>query len=185
MAMTDREIIALFFARDERAIAEFERAYGGLCRKIALDITGDDRTAEECLNDTRLKLWNAIPPENPVSLRAYAATVARNLALHRLEREKAGKRNAALIELDEAAGEIGVSFEEEFIESDALAQAINRFLAGRTRLEAVVFMRRYFAGESGREISRVTGLGPSKISRMLKRMRYDLAAELRKGGIDV
>ena len=183
MAMTDREIVALFFARDERAIAEFERAYGGLCRKIALDITGDSRTAEECFNDACFRLWNAIPPENPVSLRAYAAKIVRNLALNRLEREKTGKRSAVLEELDGLAESVGAGFEEEWIESEALAAAINKFLASREKIEAVVFTRRYFSGETAKEIARATGLGQAKISRMLKRLRKELAAELRKGGV--
>ena len=180
--MTDENIVALFFARDERAIAEFDRAYGALCLKIALDITGDAGAAEECLNDTRLRLWGAIPPEKPVSLKAYAAKIARNLALNRLEKERAGKRSAILAELDETAA--GVSFEEDYIDSAALSGIINRFLAGRSKIEAVVFVRRYFSGESGRDISRATGLGVSKVSRMLKRMRRELAEELRKGGFE-
>ncbi|MBR4742711.1 MAG: sigma-70 family RNA polymerase sigma factor [Oscillospiraceae bacterium] len=183
--MSDRDIIGLFFARDERAITEFDRAYGALCYRIALDVTGDPGAAEECLNDTRLRLWNAIPPANPDSLRAYAARIARNLALNRLEREKTGKRNAVLLELDAVTDEIRDSFEEDLLESDALAKRIDRFLAGRKKIEAVVFVRRYFAGESGREISRATGLSAVAVSRMLKRLRRDLREELKKGGFEV
>ena len=182
--MDDRDIIALFFARDERAIAEFDRSLGALCYKIALDLTGDPGTAEECLNDTRLRLWNAIPPEEPVSLKAYAAKITRNLALNRIEKSGAGKRSAVLVELDEIAEASAASFEEDFVESSALSDTINRYLAGKSKLEAAVFVRRYFSGESGREISRVTGLGTSKVSRMLKQMRRELAEELRKEGFE-
>ena len=182
--MTDRDIIALFFARDEQAITEFDRAYGALCYKIALDLTGDPGAAEECLNDTRLRLWNAIPPENPTSLRAYAAKIARNLALNWLDRANTGKRRAVLVELDEIAENSEASFDEKWIESDALSETVNRFLAERSKLEAAVFVRRYFSGESAREIGRVTGLSPSRISRMLKKMRRELAEELKKGGFE-
>ncbi len=185
MQMDDRKIIALFFTRDERAITEFERLYGALCRKIAADITGDICTAEECLNDTCLRLWNAIPPENPASLRAYAAKIVRNLALKRLEKEQTDKRNAVLTELDGIEVASGIPFDEVLSESDALSKQLDRFLAGRTKIEAIVFTRRYFSGESGRDISRTTGLSPVKISRMLKNLRRDLAKELRKGGYDV
>ena len=181
--MDDRAIIGLFFARDERAIEEFGRAYGALCRRIAFDITGSRETAEECLNDACFRLWNAIPPENPVSLRAYAAKITRNLALNRLEREKTGKRSAVLEELDGLAETVGAGFEEDFIESEALATAINRFLTSREKIEVIVFTRRYFSGETAKEIARATGLGQAKISRMLKRLRKELAAELRKGGV--
>ena len=183
--MTDRDIVALFFARDERAITEFDRSLGALCYKIALDLTGDPGTAEECLNDTRLRLWNAIPPEDPASLRAYAARIVRNLALNRLDRERSAKRSAVLEELDEAAELAGASFEEEYIRSAAMKEILESFLAGRTKIEAVVFVRRYFSGESAKEIGRTTGLSPVRISRMLKKLRRDLAADLKKGGIEI
>ena len=182
--MTERDIVALFFARDERAIAEFDHTLGALCYKIALDLTGDPGAAEECLNDTRLRLWNAIPPEKPVSLKAYAAKIARRLALNRIEKAEAGKRSAVLVELDEIAEASSVSFEEELVESSALSDTVNRYLAGKSKCEAAVFVRRYFSGESGREISRATGLGVSKVSRMLKQMRRELAEELRKEGFE-
>ena len=187
--MTERDIVALFFARDERAIAEFDHTLGALCYKIALDLTGDPGTAEECLNDTRLRLWNAIPPEDPVSLKAYAAKIVRrivrNLALNRLDRERSAKRSAVLEELDEAAELAGASFEEEYIRSAAMKEILESFLAGRTKIEAVVFVRRYFSGESAKEIGRTTGLSPVRISRMLKKLRRDLAADLKKGGIEI
>ncbi len=182
--MNEREIVALFFARDERAIKEFIRLYGKLCRGIALGVTGDARTAEECLNDACLRLWNAIPPEDPVSLRAYAARIVRNLAMNRMAAEKALRRSAVLEELDETAQAADVSLEEEVVGSLALAGAIDRFLAGRTREEAAVFVRRYFSGESMRKIARAAGTSPATVARMLKRLRHDLAAELKKEGID-
>ena len=183
--MDDHAIIALFFARDERAVEEFRRAFGKLCLGIALSITGDEGTAEECLNDACLRLWNAIPPENPRSLKAYGAKITRNLALGRLEKDRAAKRSAVLEEFDETAERANVSFEEDFIESEALAQAIDRFLASRSKIEAAVFVRRYFSGESAKEISRATGLGEVKIARMLKKLRTALAAALAKGGFEV
>ena len=182
--MSERDIVALFFARDERAIAEFDRSLGALCYKIALDLTGDPGAAEEGLNDTRLRLWNVMQPEQPVSLKAHAAKIARRLALNRIEKAGAGKRNAVLVELDEIAEASAVSFEDEFVESSALSDTVNRYLAGKSKLEAAVFVRRYFSGESGREISRATGLSTSKVSRMLKQMRRELAEELRKEGFE-
>ena len=106
----------------------------------------------------------------------------RNLALNRLERERTAKRNAVLTELDGIADAAGVPFDDALAESDALAKTIDRFLTGRSKIEVIVFARRYFSGETGRDISRATGLSPVKISRMLKRLRRDLAEELKKGG---
>ncbi len=183
--MNERKIVALFFARDEHAIEEFIGLYGALCRRIALHITGDARTAEECLNDACLRLWNAIPPTDPTSLRAYAVRIVRNLAINRMEAEKTAKRNAILVEMNEIADEAGLSAEEELLGPRMLAQVIDRFLAGRSRLEAAVFVRHCFSGESVREIARAVGKSPATVSRMLKRLRHGLAAELKKEGMNI
>ncbi len=80
----DEEIIALYFARDEQAIAETDRRYGRLCMKLSMEILESRPDAEECVNDTYLKTWNSIPPARPQSLRAYLLRIVRNLSISRL-----------------------------------------------------------------------------------------------------
>ena len=62
--MTDSEIIRLFLARDEQAIAETTAKYGKYCMTIAKDILDSEQDAEECVSDVYLKVWNSIPPAN-------------------------------------------------------------------------------------------------------------------------
>lgn len=50
--MDDLAIIELYFERDEKAIRETGIKYGHLCFSISVNILGDDRDAEECVNDT-------------------------------------------------------------------------------------------------------------------------------------
>ena len=78
--MDDAAIVALFWARDERAIPAAAEKYGAYCAGIAGSILPDRRDAEECVSDVWLRLWNAIPPERPRSLAAYIATVTRHPA---------------------------------------------------------------------------------------------------------
>lgn len=103
--MEDKDIVALYFARDERAITESDRAHGAVCRSVAAGILRDPRDAEECVNDTWLKAWNAIPPHRPSSLRAFLCRITRNLSLSRYRMNHREKRNreleVALEELDE------------------------------------------------------------------------------------
>ena len=47
--MDDRKIIELFFERDEKAISEIEKKYGGLCRSVASNILAMREDVEECL----------------------------------------------------------------------------------------------------------------------------------------
>ena len=94
--MEDRDIIALYFARAESAIAETAEKYGGYCRAIASRILKSPEDTEECLSDTWLSAWNAIPPARPSAFRAWLGRVVRNLSLDRWKRDRAEKRGAGL-----------------------------------------------------------------------------------------
>ena len=45
--MEDEEIVGLYWARDQLAIAESQRKYGALCGGIAMNILRDWQDAEE------------------------------------------------------------------------------------------------------------------------------------------
>lgn len=81
--MEDSRIVALYWARNEDAIAETDRKYGGYCRTIAMNILSDHGDAEECVNDTWLQAWNAIPPHRPAVLSAFLGAITRRLSLDR------------------------------------------------------------------------------------------------------
>ena len=66
--MEDNQIVELFWARAEQAIAELAAKYGRLCRGIAYRILDSRPDAEECESDTYLRVWNTVPPEKPVRL---------------------------------------------------------------------------------------------------------------------
>ncbi len=59
--MNDQEIIALYWAKEERAISATAEKYGSYCHAIAYNILYDRFDAEECVNDTYLGAWNSIP----------------------------------------------------------------------------------------------------------------------------
>lgn len=90
--MEDHEIVALYFARSERAITETARKFGAYCRKIAWNILASRRDAEECENDTWLAAWNTMPPQRPARLAPYLGRITRNLALDRYDQAHAAKR---------------------------------------------------------------------------------------------
>ena len=90
--MEDRQIVALYWRRDEAALGETQRKYAALCRSVAKNILGGEEDAEECVNDALLQAWNAIPPQRPRRLGAWLARVTRNLALNRWDRDHAQKQ---------------------------------------------------------------------------------------------
>lgn len=97
--MDDETIVELCWKRDASAISATDEAYGAYCRALAFRILGSREDAEECANDTWVRLWNAIPPQRPRSLRMFAAKIARNLAFHRCEVRTAAKRGGGELPL--------------------------------------------------------------------------------------
>ena len=71
--MEDAAIVALYWARDEQALAETAAKFGAYCRKIADNILHSAHDAEECENDTWLAAWNSMPQNRPDKLAPYAA----------------------------------------------------------------------------------------------------------------
>lgn len=65
----DEKIIELFFERSEQAIRELDIKYGRLCYGLSYNIVNSRSDAEECVNDTYLGMWNAIPPRRRRLLR--------------------------------------------------------------------------------------------------------------------
>ena len=59
--MDDHAIVALYWARDERALTETAAKFGAYCRKIAMNLLASLPDAEEVENDTWLAAWDSMP----------------------------------------------------------------------------------------------------------------------------
>ncbi len=184
--MEDRDIIKLYFERDERAIAETERKYGRLCQTIARNVTGDEQDAQECVNDTYLGTWNAIPPERPRYLGAFVAKIARNIALDKLKYKSAQKRtHEAVISLSELEEIIADEPELEELEGGALGRMISDFLYTEDEVTRKIFIRKYFYLDSIADLSDKYGYSESKIKSMLHRTRNKLKKYLSEKGVAI
>ena len=181
--VTDEMIIQLYWQRDENAISQTDAKYGKYCFKISRNILSDNRDAQECVNDTWLRTWNAIPPTRPTKLKLFLAKITRNLSLDRLRQQSSEKRGGilqALHELDECtAGTCGVETHLEFTQ---LTDCINIFLGTLTEKERGIFLRRYFFGENIQEISMRYCVRQGSIYTILSRTRAKLRAYLEKEG---
>ena len=181
--MDDRHIIRLLFSRAEQAIAALADAYGKRLYSIARNILGSTRDAEECVNDTYLALWNAIPPEEPNPLCAYAYRVGRNIALKRLRSNTAAIRRTDYdLSLDELAECIPAGDLWEQMEARELGRLMVRFLDGQSKDNRVVFLRRYWFGDSVKAIALSLGLKERTVSARLSRTRAALLDYLNKEG---
>ena len=92
MTMDDKELIQLYFNRDEQAICETQRIFGRYLYTIAHNILGSVQDAEECVNDVLMRLWNHIPPAKPENVHAYFSSVARSVARSRYKANHTIKR---------------------------------------------------------------------------------------------
>ncbi len=180
--MDDGRIIALFNERSENAIKELSEKYGKLCLQIAKNILKNTADSEECVNDAYLALWNNIPPESPDPLKTYLLKVVRNLSLKRYHSNTALKRNsfydASLEELENVLFS-GTSPENE-LQMKELTSAINRFLEGLSSQNRVFFVRRYYFGDSVKNIASLTGNTPHFVSVRLSRTREALKKYLKE-----
>ena len=183
--MNDTEIVNLYWARSERAIAESRAKYGAYCTAIARNILGSAQDAEEASSDTWLAAWNSIPPKRPAILRSYLGKLTRNLSLKKWRESHALKRGGGEVSLalDELADCIPDGSDTER-EADArlLSRTIDRFLAGLKEGERRVFVCRYWYMDSIAEIGARFGFSESKVKSMLLRLRKRLKSQLEREG---
>ncbi|MBR5739152.1 MAG: RNA polymerase sigma factor, partial [Lachnospiraceae bacterium] len=78
-----KELVNAFLSRNEDAIRQTSALFGAYLFRIALNITGNQEDAEECVQDAYLSAWNSIPPEEPENLKAWLSMVVRRKAIDR------------------------------------------------------------------------------------------------------
>ena len=188
MDMEDREIVALFWARDEGAIPAAADRYGGYCASIARNILGDERDAEECVNDTWLAAWNAMPPHRPARLSTFLGKLTRNLSVNRWKARQADKRGGGQLPLvlDELAECVsGADSVEDAVARRELAQAIDRFLSGLPARSRALFVRRYWHCDSIAAIAARYHITQGSAAMDLSRTRKKLRAYLAERGSEL
>lgn len=184
--MDDRQIIELFFARDENAIRETDRKYGKLCFHVADNLLGNREDAEECVNDTYLALWNRIPPTRPDRFTAFLCGITRNLSLKKLEASNAKKRSAeAEISFSELETAIPDDRFAPGMTDEEVGRLISAFLRSEKKLDRVVFLRRYWFFDSVGTIAEMYALSESNVKSKLFRTRNRLRDYLKKEGFDL
>lgn len=154
--MEDKQIVDLFWQRSEAAIVAAASKYGKYCSKIAYNILQNYEDSEECVNDTYLKAWGAIPTHRPTRLSTFLGKITRNLALNKWEYLNAEKRGSGQIsfvleELQECVPDVDNT--EKIADDLALIEVLNHFLAGLPKEQRIIFLRRYWYLCSVKEIA--------------------------------
>ena len=183
--LSDGEIIDLYWKRDERAIKETDRKYQHFLLTVAHNILRDGRDCEECLNDTYLGAWNAMPPARPNALQAFLATIMRRTAI---DRYKAGKRQKRIdSELTVALSEVEellTDGSDPAAELDAreLGRVISAYIRSLPKRRRYIFMSRYYMARPIGEIARLLGCSESTVNKEIAAIKRELREVLEKEG---
>lgn len=186
--MDDQQIVDLYWARSEQAIQESEYKYGAFCRSIARNILLQEQDAEECVNDTWFRAWNAMPPQRPSLLSAFFGKLTRNLSLDRWRHNRAAKRGGpqvelALEELEDCLPAPGRP--EEHLEERETAALISRFLREQPALDRNLFLRRYWYLDSIAALADRFQISQGQVKSRLHRIRLRLKDVLLREGVAV
>lgn len=184
--MKDAEIIDLFWARSEDAIAETDKAYGRRLHALSNRILNNREDAEESVNDTYMSVWDCIPPQRPKFFYAFLASICRHLSFHKVDWRLAAKRNAEVVSLtQEMEMCIPDSTHNRILEKRELGRIINAFLESLPKDTRLIFLRRYWHLDTIAEIAARYGMTESKVKMQLSRTRAKLCTYLEREGIYV
>lgn len=185
--MDDLQIVEMYLARNENAIAESQRKYGRYLESLTNNVLGSNEDSEECVNDTYKRAWDTIPPKKPERLGAYLGKIARSIAINRYNFNKADKRNENLrVTLTEMEFFLpSPDFAEDAANAVAFSEAINAFLRGISVEKRNIFIQRYWYHMELKDIARENGMKESSVKVCLLRLRNDLKNHLEREGIFV
>lgn len=187
--MRDEEIIELYWLRDETAITETDRKYKSYLLTVAYNIVHDSLDCEECLNDTYIGAWNAMPPSRPRVLKAFLTTIMRRIAINRYHvnaRKKSipSELSVSLSELGEWIADDSDSVSAEF-DARRLAAVISDYIRALPERRKFIFMSRYYLAEPIDSIARELGFSRSMINKELAAIRSGLKEKLESEGYTV
>ncbi len=185
-AVSDEEIIELYWQRNEDAIALTDRKYGKYLFTIAYNIIHNELDCEECLNDTYLGTWNRIPPARPSIFHVFLSRITRNIAVDKYKRETAAKRipsemMVALEEMEDAMPDHALSMEEEFALRE-LSGVLGAFIKSLNDREEFIFVCRYYYADKLGQIAKMLEISEKTVARELAGMKESLRAKLLEKG---
>lgn len=188
LPLGDDGIIALYFARDEKAIEETDFKYRKYLFSVVYNVLRDRLDCEECLNDTYLGAWNAIPPSRPKVLKAFLTVIARRVAIKRYHSNS--RRNMIPSEMTVSLSELedfladGDEVEAGF-DAQRLGKVISDFALSLSERRQFIFMSRYYMAEPIDTIAKDLKLSRSMVNKELAAIRKALKEKMESEGYSI
>ena len=184
--LTDKQIIDLYWHRDESAIEETDKKYGRALFRIAYNLLSDRMDCEECKNDTYVRVWNSIPPTRPRVLPAYLTEIMRRVAINKYKQKTSQRRVPS--ELTVSMDELRDSLQNEaspVSERDAaeIGKVINAFLRELPERRRYIFIERFYFAEPVEEIATELSVSVATVYREIERIKKDLKVYLERNDI--
>lgn len=185
-AISDEQIIELYWARNEIAIEKTDEKYGKFLFSVAYNVLRDENDCEECKNDAYLDIWNAIPPRRPAVFQSFIAQIIRRIAIDRYREKKAKKSVPS--ELTACIDDLFDSLQSPDSVDDALSakelgRLISKFLARLPEKEHYIFMARYYFAEPVDAIAAALRMTPSGVYKQLTKIKGELRKYLKGNGV--
>ena len=184
--VTDDVIIELYWSRDESAIEETDKKYRRYLYSIAYNILCCNEDCEECLNDTYMGAWVAIPPERPLNLKAFLTTILRRTAINRYNESRRQKRVPSNMtdSLDDLAYSLSDGGMDD-LDEKRLAGVISNYLRTLGKRRRYIFMSRYYFAEPIDKIANDLSVSKSTVNKEIALIKSELKATLAKEGFSV
>lgn len=185
--LSDTDIIVLYWERDERAIDETDFKYRKYLFTIAYNILYSNEDCEECLDDTYVGTWNAIPPECPSHLKAFLTTIIRRVSINKYNEKNREKRVPSNMteSLDDIGDIMGDNTLFSEIEAEQLGKTISDYVRTLSKRQRYIFMSRYYVAEPIDKIADELGISRSTVNKEIGVIKTGLRASLEKEGYTV
>ena len=186
--MDDEKIVELYWERDEKAIEETDFKYKKYLLSIAYNVLHDRLDCEECLNDTYLGAWNAMPPSRPNVLKAFLTTIARRIAIKRYHsnvRQKVipSEMTVSLSELEDFMADDGDVDSE--LDAERLGRVISGFVRSLSERRQFIFMSRYYVADPIDTIAGDLGVSRSTVNKEIAAIKRGLKEKLESEGYHI
>ena len=186
--MTDETLLLEIKSNPSKGFDLLFKEYSALvlnvCRRVLLSV-GTEEDAQECACDVFVAFFKGYESFDPsrCSIKGFLAFNAKNVAIDRYRKLKREKGRISSIELvgEENLPPVSPAFEKS--ESTEKSRFITEAIRSLGEPDSSILMRKYFLGESAKEIASKLSLAPATVQKRARRALEKLKEKLSSGGV--